>query len=176
MLERILVAGSGGQGVILAGRLLALTALDEVPHVTFFPAYGAEVRGGTSHGHVILSDREIASPVADRFDSMLILNAASAKRFLDRLAPEGLAVLNASLASVPEGIEALRLDATRLASEQGDVRAANMLMLGAFLARKPILSLQGMERCIAAALSRKGADICRVNLLAFRAGVEQAGG
>ena len=64
MLERLLIAGSGGQGIVLIGRMLASVAVKNIPHVTFFPAYGAEVRGGTSNCQVVLSTKEIASPVA----------------------------------------------------------------------------------------------------------------
>ena len=78
MLERLLIAGSGGQGVLTIGKILARVAVDQVPHLTFFPDYGAEVRGGTSHCEVILSSDEIASPLAETVDSCIIMNEPSA--------------------------------------------------------------------------------------------------
>ena len=77
MLERVLIAGSGGQGVVLIGRIVATVALPRVPHITFFPSYGAEVRGGTSHCQVVLSSDEISSPLSERFDSLILMNQAS---------------------------------------------------------------------------------------------------
>ncbi|MFA7160272.1 MAG: 2-oxoacid:acceptor oxidoreductase family protein, partial [Kiritimatiellia bacterium] len=80
MLERILIGGTGGQGIVTVGKLLARAAIDAYPFVTFFPSYGAEVRGGTSSCQVILSTAEISSPLSERFDTVLAMNQQSARR------------------------------------------------------------------------------------------------
>ena len=94
MLERIFIAGSGGQGVLTTGKLLASVAVDHVDHLTFFPSYGAEVRGGTSNCQVVFSSNEIASPVSEEFDTLIIMNQESANVFLDRQTPDALVLLN----------------------------------------------------------------------------------
>ena len=96
-LTRIVMAGAGGQGIIFLGKLLANAAVDAIPHVTYFPSYGAEVRGGNSHCQVILSPDEISSPVAEEFEAMILMNQQSVDKFLPCLEGKGLAVINSSL-------------------------------------------------------------------------------
>jgi 2-oxoglutarate ferredoxin oxidoreductase subunit gamma len=171
VLERILIAGSGGQGVILIGRLLANCALGAVPHLTFFPAYGAEVRGGTSNCQVVLSSEEISSPVSESFDSMIVLNRASAERFRPRMTGACLVLLNRSLCDPPDVPSPMAaIPATEMAAELGNPRVANVVMLGAYGARKPLLPRGKLEDGIRAALASKGADLVELNLRAFDAG------
>lgn len=144
--ERILVAGAGGQGVVSLGKLLANAALDDIPHVTFFPSYGAEVRGGSSHCQVILSPEEIPSPVADRFETALLMNQESASRFLAQLAAHGLAVINSSLVTVAPNRRHLLVPATQTADAIGDSRVANLVMLGALLSRKRLVDPLRIEK------------------------------
>jgi 2-oxoglutarate ferredoxin oxidoreductase subunit gamma len=176
MLERILVAGSGGQGVILTGKLMATVAVNHVPHVTFFPAYGAEVRGGTSNCQVILSSREIASPVAEEFDSMIIMNQASGERFLPLLVRGGVAALNSSLCSIPPTGSMTAVDATDEAGRLGDTRVANLILLGALLGRKPILPPEGVETAIEQILAGKSRELVTLNVSAFRSGLRHSTG
>lgn len=135
MLERILIAGSGGQGIILLGKLLARLAVDAIPHITFFPSYGAEVRGGTSNCQVIFSTNEIASPLAETLDSLIIMNQQSLTRFRKGLAKNGLAVINKSLCQPPRDKRFVLVRATEIADKLGNTRAANFIMLGAWIAR-----------------------------------------
>lgn len=172
MHERLLIAGSGGQGIILIGRLLATVAVKDVPHVTFFPSYGAEVRGGVSSCQVVLSSREIASPVSETFDSLLILNQQSADRFLPLRAGDGLAIINGSLCRVAARPEDVVVRATALANEIGDPRAANFVMLGAYLAQKPVVSAAEMEAGIAGVFGNMERAVADVNLKAFRLGLQ----
>jgi 2-oxoglutarate ferredoxin oxidoreductase subunit gamma len=174
MLERLTIAGAGGQGIVLAGKLLATAAMDELPFVTFFPDYGAEVRGGNSKCQVILSTDEIASPVTDQLDSLLVMNQGAAGQFRGRMAATPLVILNSSLASaerVPPS--AVLLPLTEWAAGLGDVRAANFVMLGAYLARRPVVSPARMEGAIVAALADKGERVADLNRRAFRMGLER---
>ena len=174
MVERILIAGSGGQGIILIGKLLASVAVNRVAHVTFFPAYGAEVRGGTSNCQVILSTKEISSPVSERFGSVIIMNQASADRFLPRMADNCLAVLNSSMCKAPTSVASpVMIKATELANEFGDTRAANFIMLGAFLARKQVVPTADIEQEIVQAFTDKSRKLIDLNMKAFRAGLKQ---
>jgi 2-oxoglutarate ferredoxin oxidoreductase subunit gamma len=168
--ERILIAGAGGQGIVFLGKLIAKAALETVPHVTYFPSYGAEVRGGSSHCQVILSGKEIPSPVAHRFEIMLILNEESFTRFLPQLLRNGLAVINSSLCSAEPARNRLLVPATQTADEIGDPRVANLVLLGVLLSRRPLVAPARIERALRAALGENKATLER-NLAAFHAGL-----
>src|SRR3990172_645592 len=97
MYQDVMIAGFGGQGVLLAGKLLAYAGMLDGKHVTWFPSYGAEVRGGTANCTVIISSDEIGSPVVQNPSAMLIFNEASFKRLEKRIKPAGSLFLNTSL-------------------------------------------------------------------------------
>lgn len=174
MVERILIAGSGGQGIVFAGKLLAQAALESVPFITFFPAYGAEVRGGTSHCQVILSSAGIGSPIAERFDSILVLNKQSADRFLKLLDEKGVAVLNRSLCPNLQDPRYVHVPATEIAEGAGSSQSANLVMLGALLSVKQLVPLSAMERAIASASSGRKQAMLHANLKAFASGAAAA--
>ena len=170
MHERILIAGSGGQGVVSLGKLLARLAAETIQHVTFFPAYGAEVRGGTSNCQVILSANEIAAPIAETFDSMLIMNQQSAEHFLSSLDKNGLAIVNQSLCKVHADIRHILVPATEIADRLGSAKAANFVMLGAWLERKPLIPSRAVENAMASHFPDAPAALIDINIQAFRAG------
>jgi len=172
MLERLLIAGSGGQGIVLIGRLLASAAVKTVPHVTFFPAYGAEVRGGTSKCHVVLSSKEIASPVSEDVDSMIVMNQASLDRFLPLMTRDCLALVNSSMCRIPARLRAVAIPATERANQLGNTRTANFIMLGAYLARKRLISPADIEKGMAEAFSERDKALTEINIRAFRIGLE----
>jgi len=155
MTERVIMAGFGGQGMMLLGKLLAAVAMDEGREVTFFPSYGAEVRGGTAHCHVVISDEPIYSPIVERADSLIIMNQPSYGKFRPRLKPGGLLLLNTSMADPDPAQERgspcvyLSIPATDTANQLGNVRVANVVMLGAYAAVRPVLPsraiLAGLE-------------------------------
>lgn len=129
----VLIAGFGGQGVISAGKILARTALHEGRHTTYFPSYGAEVRGGTAHCFVKISDCPIDSPLIESLDIAIILNQPSWIKFSPKL-KRGVAVVNSNLCpavSVPRAVKLASLPLKRIAAECGDIRSANLAALGA---------------------------------------------
>ena len=140
MTEQVIMAGFGGQGVMLIGKTYAGSAMHAGKEVTFFPSYGAEVRGGTAHCHIIVSDGPIYSPMVELADSLIIMNQPSYEKFRQRLRPEGLLLLNSSMAQMDKAREAesqalaLAIPATELANELGNVRVANVIMLGVYAA------------------------------------------
>ncbi len=168
--ERILIAGAGGQGIVLLGKLLANAALETVPHVTYFPSYGAEVRGGSSHCQVILSQAEIPSPVASRFETMIIMNEESLTRFLPQLDRKGLAVINSSLCTTQPVRNCLMVPATQTADEIGDQRAANLVLLGVLLHHRPLVAPARIESALRVIWGDRKATLER-NLAAFHAGL-----
>jgi len=134
------------------------------------------VRGGTSHCQVILSSEEIASPVSERFDSMIILNGASAERFIPRAEEQTLILLNRSMCDVPAGFTGFTVDATREAGRLGSPRAANFVMLGAFLREKEVVPVSRVEREIERFFLSKGKGLADLNVRALHLGLDGKAG
>jgi len=170
MLEQVVIAGFGGQGVMFIGKLYATLAAEKYQYVTYFPSYGSEVRGGTAHCNVIISDEEIASPLVEQADSLIVMNQMSADRFRSRVKPDGLAIINSSLVSADGFVDAVEVPATQIAAELGDVRVANIVMLGAYLKRKPILELDAVSGALAKALGAKRPQLAALNAQALKKG------
>ena len=131
--REILLAGSGGQGVILAGKLLAQAAVAEGWNATYIPAYGAEVRGGTAHCHVKIGHRQIGSPIVEDATIVVAMNEPSYKAFCPLLRKGSTLVINSSLVpSVAKhpGVKIVSLELTKIAADMGSLRSANMLAFG----------------------------------------------
>jgi len=168
MIERILIAGTGGQGIVTLGKMLARAAMENYPFVTFFPSYGAEVRGGASYCQVILSSDEISSPLAEKFDTLIAMNQQAAERFIAYIEQKGLAIANSTLCKVNNlDWHFVRIQATKIADQLGNVKAANLVMLGSVLARKSIVSLSKMEKIIRASFMELPKTIREINMDAF---------
>ncbi len=175
MEERIIFAGAGGQGLMLLGKLMAQAALSEGLEVSWFPSYGAEVRGGTAHCHVVISDREVYSPLVEKASTLVVMNEPSLKRFLPRLGPGGLLILNSSLATAPEAANGalVLVPATDIANELGNIRVANMVMLGAMNAARRVVSDETIAATLREYLHGREA-LVDLNLSAYRRGAESA--
>ena len=172
MLERVIIAGFGGQGIISLGKLYASLAAERFEHVTFFPSYGAEVRGGTANCSVILSDEEIASPLVEDADTLIIMNQMSADRFGPRLLAGGLVVLNSSLVSANDFAAPVEVPATEVADQLGDVRAANIVMFGAYLKRRPLLEFANVAAAVKEAFGKRKPALGKLNAEALKRGYE----
>ncbi len=180
MTERVIMAGFGGQGMMMLGKLFAAVAMREGAEVTFFPSYGAEVRGGTAHCHVVVSDEPIYSAIIERADTLIIMNQPSYDKFRPRLRPDGLLLINASMAEPNSALErdsqvtCLLIPATDAANKLGNVRVANVVMLGAYSAMRPVLPSEAIVAGLEAQLSGPKAHLLEVNRKAFRRGAELA--
>ena len=177
--QRILIAGSGGQGVLTAGSLLCHSGMSRGLKVTYFPSYGAEVRGGTANCHVVISPESISSPYVEAADVLLILNQPSLDRFAAVLKPDGLLVVNSSLASldgveVPDCARVMELPATETAARLGNVLVANVVMLGAVAEAAGLLSEETFQKAMAQTKVGKKKDLLELNLQAFREGMRLA--
>jgi len=146
MIERIIIAGAGGQGIMLLGKVLAEAAMTENKKVTWLPSYGAEVRGGTANCMVVISDEDIGSPFINIADSLIIMNEPSLARFAGRVKDEGLLVVNGSLVKgdIKTKARVLRFGFTELASSLGNPKVANMVALGCFLAGAKLIDLKSV--------------------------------
>lgn len=176
--EDMIIAGFGGQGIILAGKLLALSAMKEGKEVTYMPSYGAEVRGGTANCMLVLSDQPVASPVISKPNSLIIMNKASMNRFGNKLLNNGLLVMNSSLIDAnPEldsSIDVLKLPADDIAKELGTVKCANMVALGAYVQRSGLLKVQTLIDCLETALAKRYHKTIPMNSQALTKGAEYA--
>jgi 2-oxoglutarate ferredoxin oxidoreductase subunit gamma len=173
MQTEIVLAGFGGQGVLFAGQLLAYAAMDAGRHVTWIPSYGPEMRGGTAHCTVIISDEEIGSPLVRRPAAVVALNLPSRDRYAPLVAPGGVLVVNASLAPSVAPRADLRLievPANDMAEALGDARLANVVLVGALLAALPVLPLEAVERALSAHLPERHKALLDLNRQALRQG------
>jgi 2-oxoglutarate ferredoxin oxidoreductase subunit gamma len=170
MTEKIIIAGAGGQGILLLGKCIAEAAMREGRRVSWLPAYGAEVRGGTAHCSVIISEEEIGSPFIERADSLIVMNEPSLKRFLPSLAAGGSLFCNSSFVSAPAStrIKTYSFAFSDIALKLGNARAANMVALGCFTAAKAIFSMRSVAEVVRGLSSKE--EIIRVNSQALAHG------
>jgi 2-oxoglutarate ferredoxin oxidoreductase subunit gamma len=160
MQTEILIAGSGGQGVLFAGTVLAWACIEEGKHTAWFPSYGAEVRGGTANSSVIISDEDIGSPVVANASVLITLNEQSMNKFFPTLKKNAVAVINTSLVksenTARKDVKKVLVNATEIADKHvGDIRTANMVMLGAYIRESGILKLKSVQEACKKALEGK---------------------
>jgi len=175
MLERIIIAGSGGQGIMLLGKVLAEAGMREGRYVTWFPSYGAEVRGGTAHCFVIISDEEIGSPCVEEADALIAMNDLSLRKFKARVRKGGLLVINSSLTGKGakiKGIRAVSAPFTEMAIGLGNIRVANMVALGAFLKNRTLVKLDTIYKVFQDFAPQGKEGLVRINRLALEKGMD----
>jgi 2-oxoglutarate ferredoxin oxidoreductase subunit gamma len=173
MTQRIRCAGFGGQGIVLMGRLIAHAAMVEDKHTTFFPQYGAAMRGGTANCSVIVSDGAIASPMVEEPDVVLIMNGPSLDKFEPTVKPGGWIFYNTSLIDREverNDVNVVKIAANDVAEEVGTSRAANMVMLGAFSKKLGTLDLDTLMGSLDVQLYGKGDNVMEMNREAMRRG------
>ncbi len=147
MKEEIIIAGFGGQGVLSMGKILAYSGLMEDKEVTWLPSYGPEQRGGTANVTVILSDERISSPILNEYDTVVVLNQQSLDRFESKVKPGGVLIYDSyGIHKVPtrKDIKVYRIDAMEATFELKNAKSYNMIVLGALLAIKPIVTVENV--------------------------------
>jgi 2-oxoisovalerate ferredoxin oxidoreductase beta subunit len=169
---QIKIAGFGGQGVLLLGEVLAESGMLSGYRVSWLPSYGPEMRGGTAHCHVRLSQHEIGSPLVSRPTILLSLNKPSLLKFLPEATPGALVIYNSSL--IPEtpardDIETVPLSATEIAEKIGSSKVTNMVMIGGLIARTSLLSKESVFAAIDALV--KNEKLIELNRRAIEAGM-----
>ncbi len=171
----VLMAGFGGQGMLLAGKVLAHAAMAEGLQVSWLPSYGPEMRGGTANVTVCVSPRPIGSPLITNPKGLLVMNLPSLEKFAPKVEPGGVIVVNASLVSKdPERPDCtvLAVDARACAENAGTARAANFVMLGAYVGLTGIVDVETVVREVEREMAAKPKFI-EANVAALRAGVEE---
>jgi len=148
MEHKIFIAGFGGQGVVLAGNILAEAGLKKGKNVTSIVSYGAEMRGGTANCSLIISDDEILSPVVDKPDISIILNEPSLDKFEKIVKENGLIILNKTLVGRDvkrKDVKVIEIEATKIANEIGNIKTANVVMIGALLKETELFNVWDIE-------------------------------
>jgi 2-oxoglutarate ferredoxin oxidoreductase subunit gamma len=140
MKQSVLISGFGGQGLMRLGKIIAQVALLEGNFVSWFPSYGAEMRGGTAHCYVKISHSPIASPLVVNPDIAILLNQPSIDKFKNRLLKGALLIVNSDLTNEPlalgDGIQCISVKLNAIAIECGDLKVANSVVLGMLSALK----------------------------------------
>jgi 2-oxoglutarate ferredoxin oxidoreductase subunit gamma len=176
MLIKSVFAGFGGQGILMMGYALAFAAMKEEKHVTYLPSYGAEVRGGTANCTVSVGDEEIASPIASTPDFLVVMNAPSMGRFQSQVRKGGTCLINSSLVGkqfLRKDIQIYEVPAADVAEALGDIRTANMVMLGAFMSVSKIVRINTLISVLPEIFSGKKKEVLAMNEEAIIKGADR---
>jgi 2-oxoglutarate ferredoxin oxidoreductase subunit gamma len=179
MKERVLIAGFGGQGVLLAGVILANAGMMGGREVSWLPSYGPEMRGGTAYCQVTVSSEKIGSPLFDEPDSLIVMNEPSLVKFEEKLRPGGILLINSSLIrdrSKREDVCKFLIPVNDIAIELGNNKTANVVMLGAYIAASGAIDTVYVENAIREVIGSKKSDLIVMNLEALKKGIEYVGG
>jgi 2-oxoglutarate ferredoxin oxidoreductase subunit gamma len=178
MYQEIIMGGVGGQGVMVIGNLLAQAAFLENLNVTYLPIYGVEKRGGQADCTVVISSEEIGSPIVGTPQSCIILSKPSLLKYGPRIKPHGFLLLNSSLVEpreVPRNdLDVLPVPANDLAQELKNDRLANMIIIGAFVEKTRVVSLDTLISALPRTFDQRHHQLLPANTEAIRKGAEYA--
>lgn len=151
MQNDVIVAGFGGQGVLLVGKVLAYAGMADGKEVSWIPSYGPEMRGGTANCTVVISDRPVGSPIVNRPRAVIAMNLPSLDKFEPMVRPGGLVVINSSLIrreAARADVTVIKVPANEIALELNNPRGANMVALGAYLGATHAVSLDAVGEIV----------------------------
>jgi 2-oxoglutarate ferredoxin oxidoreductase subunit gamma len=172
----MLIAGFGGQGVILAGNVLAYACIDAGKNVCAMASYGAEVRGGTAKALISISDSEIDSPIIERPNLAMIMNAPSYIKYIDTLLAGSPVIVNSSMIDMGKidrkNLDIVGIDATNFAIRMGNIRVANVIMLGAMIKKTRILEPESVVNGMKRAFYKGKKGLYYINESAFTMGYD----
>ena len=178
MYQDVIIAGFGGQGVMLIGNLLAYAGMNQGLNVTYIPVYGPEMRGGTANNTVVISDEEIGSPIIHSPKSLIIMNRPSLDKFQSRMEDGGILVQNSSLVDPALAdtarIKAVMVPANDIADKLGNIRLANMVAIGAYAQATGVVTVQALIDSLPKVISAHYAKLIPLNAQAIEAGAEAA--
>lgn len=177
MIEKVIMAGFGGQGIMSIGQMLAYAGMSENKSVTWLPSYGPEMRGGTANCHVIVSDRDVASPVVNEASAAIIMNKPSLFKFQKQVGKDGFLLINSSLIDVKSDssdVHTYYIPANEIALELGNIKIANMVMLGAFINLTKVVSMDAVIEALKKVLGKAKANLVSINIEALMKGADLA--
>ncbi|TYB32186.1 MAG: 2-oxoacid:ferredoxin oxidoreductase subunit gamma [Candidatus Mcinerneyibacterium aminivorans] len=175
MEHRIIMAGFGGQGIMVMGSMLTYAAMKEGKETSWIPSYGVEQRGGTANCSVVVSDEIIAAPIVDNPDMAIIMNRPSLDKFEPRMVKNGLLLINDSIVEREverDDLEVIRIKANDIAIELGNKRIANMVMLGALTKKTGIVKIETLKNSLKDVLSKRRHDLIGINQKALDKGAD----
>ncbi len=175
MTEEIIIAGFGGQGVLSMGKILAYSGIMQDQEVSWMPSYGPEMRGGTANVTVIVSDDRISSPTLNKYDTAIVLNQQSLDKFEETVKPGGLLLYDPNgISRNPErkDINIFKIEGAKLASEMGNAKIFNMIVLGAYLKIKPIVKFKNVLLGLKKSLPERYHKLIPMNETALKKGME----
>ncbi len=161
--------------MLMMGYVLALAGMNEDKHVTYLPSYGAEVRGGTANCTVVVSDEEIASPIASAPEYVVAMNYPSVVKYQYMVKPGGIMFINSDLVSEcpsRDDIRVVKVPANTLAHEMGNDRALNMVMLGAMVQELGVVSRDALTKALETVFEGKKRTLVEANLEALEKGAQ----
>lgn len=173
MLDEIIIAGFGGQGILLMGRLIAYAGMLEGKKVAWMPSYGPEMRGGTANCTVIISSDEVASPVVPNPRTLIAMNEPSLDKFESQVEKDGTIILNDSLITRNVkrcDVQVFKVPANEIANELGNIRVANMVVLGAYVTATKSVKIETIIRALGDTLGNKSEEIIDLNKQAIKKG------
>jgi 2-oxoglutarate ferredoxin oxidoreductase subunit gamma len=176
MQKEVMFAGFGGQGILLIGNILAHAAMEQGSEVAWVPSYGPEMRGGTAYCLVVISTRPIGSPIIRNPMHLVAMNRPSLEKFAPVVKPNGVVVINSSLIPVQSGrdnVDELLVPANEIAKDLGSVKVANIVALGAFVARSEIIDFELIRKCVKETFSSRE-KLIPINMAALDAGKKAA--
>lgn len=177
MKEEIIIAGFGGQGVLSMGKILAYAGLMDNLEVTWMPSYGPEQRGGTANVTVIVSDEQISSPVLDTYDTAVLLNQQSLDKFENKVKAGGTIIYDPSgIHRAPErtDVKVVAVDAMTAAIEMNNAKTYNMILLGALLKQRGLVSVDAVVKGLKKTLPERHHHLIPLNEQAIKRGMELA--
>jgi len=175
MLERMIISGFGGQGVMLMGRLLAYAGMLEGRNVAWMPSYGPEMRGGTANCTVLISEEQIGSPIVSHPETLIAMNQPSLDKFESSVTENGLIILNDSLIEREvkrNDVNVIKIPADDIADKLGNSRAANMVVLGAYVEQSGIVKMDTIFKALEKALTGRNKKLLELNKEALKQGAE----
>ena len=175
MNEEIIIAGFGGQGVLSMGKILAYAGMMQKMEVSWMPSYGPEMRGGTANVTVILSDERISSPILNQYDTAILLNQQSLDKFEPSVKPGGILIFDPNGITRPpqrKDIQIYQVEAATEASRMMSSKTFNMIVLGAFLKLKPIVTLENVVHALQDSLPARHHHLIPANEEAIKRGME----
>ncbi|MEG8945501.1 2-oxoacid:acceptor oxidoreductase family protein [Rosettibacter firmus] len=177
MTEEIIIAGFGGQGVLSLGQILCYGGVIEGKEVSWMPSYGPEMRGGTANCITIISDSKISSPIISKCDTLIALNQPSLDKFQSAVKPNGLIIYESSTILNPPtrvDVEILPIEAANEAAKLKNTRVMNMIILGAYLKKKPVISIETAFEALKKVLPERYHHLLPLNKEALMKGCELA--
>ncbi len=177
MMNQILIAGFGGQGVLFAGKFLANKGLIENKQVSWLPSYGPEMRGGTANCSVIVGDEPVGSPIVNEPNTLVAMNLPSLKKYENAVVPGGLILVDSSLIAAKverDDVRVCYVPATELAKNAGFATLANMILMGKLLKESDDMSFDNTEDALKKVIPARKMNLLDVNLQALKTGYEFA--